>query len=143
MIIELTTLEDYFIEKAKKLPGCTNDTQAYIISTFTKYKDTTSDLSKKSITIEFSKAKFEHSFHKYNEIGDWLLFTKSVFPESLKHASEEYYSSLAQISYHKCYILTNRSWKVFAELADLFPQIINHLHASLMPDALLSPQEKL
>lgn len=124
MIIKLNNLEDFFIEKVKSLPISREDTKAYVTSTFVKYKNTTSDLSKKSLTIEFSEAKSNWSFSKFQEIGDWILWAESMFPTALNDASKEYYHTLGQICFYKCYIITKRNWKVFEEIADTLPNII-------------------
>lgn len=79
------------------------------------------------MTIEYSEAKFNYSFEKYQNLADWLFFMESMFPEALKGASKEYYHSIAQNAYYKCYILLGRSWMLFEEIADKFPNIIEQL----------------
>lgn len=140
MIIKSASLEDFFIEKVKYLPQSREDTKAYIASTFVKYKNTNSDLSKQSLTIEFAKAKFTGSFEKFQNLGDWILWIESTYPTALNGATTEYYHSIAQSAYYRCYVLTKKTWIVFEEIADKFPYIINHLHAELQTSLLLSPQ---
>ncbi len=139
MIIKYSTLDEFFIEKIKSLPKIKDDTRAYITSTFIKYKDSKYDLSKESLTIEYAKAKFTGSFELYQNLGDWILWIESTYPAALKDATNEYYYTLGQQSFHRCFILTNRTWKVFEEIADTLPYIITHLHAELQTSLLLSP----
>lgn len=126
MIIKYDNLDDFFIQKVKSLPQTRDDTRAYIASTFAKYKNSTSDLSKKSLTIEFSQAKSNWSFSQFQDIADWILWAESVFPTALNGASKEYYHTLAQLSYYKMYIITKRTWKNFEEIADMLPNIITY-----------------
>lgn len=87
------------------------------------------DHSNESITILFSRAKEQNSFAMYQELGDWLLFTKTLFPKYLTGASSDYFDVVAQISYDRCYRIVNKRWDVFEELADRFPNVVEHLHS--------------
>lgn len=128
MVYLLTSLENFFIDKVKCIP-CQEDTKAYIVSTFVGFKkcEPSHNLHRKSITLEYNKAQLEHSFELYQQIGDWILFIKSMYPESLD-ASGEYYDSIARLSYYKCYRIVNKQWKLYEELADKFPLVVKHLH---------------
>lgn len=119
------------MDKVSRLP-CQEDTKAYIVSTFISFKqyDPKNNLYGKSITLEYNKAQLEHSFELYQQVGDWILFTKSIYPESLT-ASGEYYNSIAQLSYYKCYNIVNKQWKLYQELADKFPLVVNHLFCEM------------
>lgn len=129
MIIKYDNLDDFFIQKAKSLPKTREDTKAYIASTFVKYKNTDTDLSKKSLTIEFSQAKSNWSFSQFQNIADWILWAESTFPTALNDASKEYYHTLGQLCYYKCYIMTKRSWIVFEEIADNLPNIVTYFQS--------------
>lgn len=142
MLIESTNLERFFTEKINVLQN-REDTKAYIVSTFLKYKASEDDLSQNILALEYAKAKFEHNFNKFQKLADWILFTKSLYPESLNNASEEYYLSLAQSAYYKCYLIINRSWVLFEELADKLPDIINHLNAEFYQDLSLKHDLKI
>ena|ERR1700748_283192 len=126
MIIKLS-LEDYFNTKIKNLK-CRKDTSAYITNTLCNYKNSVYDFQNKSLTLEFAEAKFQSSMKKYNELADYILFMEIMFKGALCGASPEYYHGLAQSAYFKCHILMNRSWKLYEELADTFPVIIDQLH---------------
>jgi hypothetical protein len=128
MVYLLTSLEKFFVDKVRYIP-CQEDTKAYIVSTFVGFKkcEPSHNLHGKSITLEYNKAQLEHSFKLYQQVGDWILFSKSMYPESLT-ASGEYYDSIAQLSYYKCYRIVNRQWRLYEELADKFPLVVKHLH---------------
>lgn len=112
------SIDDFFYQKLKNL-DCEDVLKAYITSIFCKYKTAKDDLSKQSITIEYSVAKFNRDFYKFQNIGDWLFFTNTIYPESLDNASIEYYHSVAQMSYYSCYIMV-KDWKLYEQLADRF-----------------------
>lgn len=99
---------------------CRNDTKAYIISIYGKYKTSNQDLSKDNITLQFSQARNKQDFSAYQNLGDWLFYIKSMFPESLKNASENYYDNIAQLSYYNCYRIV-KTWKIYEQLADEYP----------------------
>lgn len=126
MIIKLS-LEDYLNTKIKNLK-CHRDTSAYILNTLCNYKNSVYDFQNKSLTLEFAEAKFNVSYQRMQDLADYILFMEATYPKSLCGASSEYYHSIAQMAYNKCYILMNRSWKLYEELSDRFPEIIEQLH---------------
>jgi hypothetical protein len=122
-----TNLIDYFQDKLERL-NCQETTKAYIVSVFSK---PTVNYSKDSITILYSEAKFSYKFDKFQNLADWILFVKAIYPEHLKDASEDYYNAVAQDSYYKCYMIMNRQLKIFEEIADNFPKITKTLNSEL------------
>ncbi len=113
-------LNIFFNELLRDL-RCHQDTRAYIISIFTKYKSSEFDFSKENITLLFAQARFNHDFLMYQNLGDWIFFTQSWAPEHFK--SEDYYQSIARLSYYSCYKLINKQWKLFEELSDQLPYL--------------------
>jgi len=107
----------FFEEKLEDLQ-CQYETRSYIISIYGKYRFSDFDLSQDSITLLFSQARFKQDFLIYQNIGDWLFFIKSMAPQHLNNASEEYYDTIARLSYSACYKLINRQWRLFEELSD-------------------------
>jgi len=102
---------------------CHSDTKAYILGIYGKYKTIDFDLSKDSVTLLFSQAQDKKDFFIYQNLGDWIFYTKSIFPEYLKEASEEYYNNIARLSYYNCYRIM-KTWKVYEQLADEFPLLV-------------------
>lgn len=102
---------------------CHRDTKAYIVSIYTKYKTSEHDLSKHSVSLQFTQARQKQDFLTYQNLGDWILFSNTIHPQHLKFASKEYYDTIAQLSYYSCYKLINKKWPLFEELADQFPYI--------------------
>ena len=121
-----------FFDEFLHIPDCNEKTKSYIISVFT---DITSenDFSNQSVTLLYATAHEKISFNEFKNIGDWLFLTKSLFPDSLQGASPAYYNAIAQSSYYKCYLLLNRQWLLFEELADQFPVYTQTIHAALPP----------
>lgn len=99
---------------------CQNDTKAYIVSIYSKYKSTEFDLSKDSITLMFARARNNRDFLTYQNLGDWIFFANTLAPTHLKFASKDYYDTVARLSYYSCYKIINNQWKLFEELADNF-----------------------
>lgn len=100
--------------------NCQNDTKAYIVSIYGKYKTAEFDLSKDSITLMFAQARTNQDFLSYQNLGDWIFFANTLAPQHLQSASKDYYDTVARLSYYSCYKLINRQWKLFEEMADDF-----------------------
>lgn len=112
-----------FFEKTLHDITCQDDTKAYIVSIYGKYKTPDFDLSKDSITLLFSQARQKQDFSVYQNLGDWIFFANTLAPAHLKNASKEYYETIARLSYYSCYRLINRQWRLFEELADDYPAL--------------------
>ncbi len=127
-ILQINNLSTHFSHKIDNLLVSKQTTKPYIVGTLSQCKMEHFDYSKESITLVFAKAKFQPNFEKFQKLADWLLITKSLFPEALHDASSDYYNAVAQSSYAACYRLMNKQWDVFEELADCFPYIVKYLH---------------
>lgn len=101
--------------------ACRQDTKAYIVSIYGRYKTAEFDLSKDSITLLFAQGRSKQDFLTYQNLGDWIFFANTMAPNHLQGASKEYYDTVARLSYYSCYKLIHRQWKLFEELADNFP----------------------
>jgi len=100
--------------------NCHQDTRAYIVSIYGKYKNADFDLSQDSIGLIFCQARAKQDFLTYQNLGDWIFFANTVAPQHLQAASKDYYDTIARLSYYSCYKLINREWRLFEELADDF-----------------------
>lgn len=112
-------LNVFFVQELGAL-RCDDDTRAYITSVFSKFRHSTFDYSGESITLVYAEARSKQDFLTFQNIGDWLFFCNTMFPEYLKDASMDYYHSLGQLSYYSCYRLINRQWKLYEKMADEF-----------------------
>lgn len=120
-----------FLNKSIKITSCNKYTKAYIIDLFIRYIKSHNDLSTQSITLLYKQAIESGQFDKFQIIADWLFFTKGMFPNALTGASEEYYTVIAQNAYYKCYLLLDRQWLIYEELADQFPYLTSSINESL------------
>jgi hypothetical protein len=112
-------LNDFFSSQLENL-DCDENTRAYIVSVLAKYKTASVDYSKDSLTTIYAAAKFRQDFLIYQQLGDWLFYIHSIFPEHLNSASKDYYILIGRSSYNSCYKLLNRKWKVYEQLSDEF-----------------------
>lgn len=119
------SLEDYFNSKLDNL-SVQRETRAYILGIFHKYESAQQDLSKKSLTLEFIRAKENYNFALFQNVGDWIFWMETVH-----HTSSEYQETLAKLSYYRCYQMLNRQWKLFEELADEFEIIVEQLRLEI------------
>lgn len=117
-------------EVLKEINTSLPETKAYINSVFVKFLNANEDLSRKTIIIEFAEAKNNYSFVKFKDIGDWLLYGLSLFPTYFKSSSEEYYITIGQNSYYKCFKMLNNQWPLFEELSDNFNLIVEKIKSA-------------
>lgn len=115
-------ISSFFNELLSDL-NCQNDTKAYIVSIYGKYRTAEFDLSKDSVTLLFAQARSNQDFLTYQNLGDWIFFANTLAPQHLQAASKDYYDTVARLSYYSCYKLIDRQWKLFEELADDFVRL--------------------
>lgn len=118
LLMQDHNINNYFTGLLKNIT-CDENVKGYIVSIFSKYKTSYYDLSKDSITIQFSIAKSNNSFEKFQTIADWLFFANAIFPESLKNAPKNYYYSIGKLSYFYCYRIV-KQFTIYEMLADNF-----------------------
>jgi hypothetical protein len=111
-------INNFFTDKLKNL-DCDDNVKSYIISIFSKYKSSNYDLSKESIALKYYEAKISNDFEKFQTVADWIFMVSSMYPESLKYASKDFYYSIGKLSYFGCYRIV-RQWHLFEMLADDF-----------------------
>lgn len=119
-------LINYFENFTKNL-NYSKELNSYILSVLIEIKR--KDFSKDSLTLQYIEAKKQYNFELYQNIGDWILFCQVQMPGHLKHAEDRYYHAIAQNCYYSCYKILNKQWKLFEELADLFPDVVNKLNS--------------
>lgn len=117
-----------FLTTELQISSCQQPTKSYILNTLANPKY---NLANRSITLLYAEARDSHKFHNFQTLADWLLFARSVFPNSLTAADAEYYDVIAQNCYYTCYRLIERKWVIFEELADIFPAIVQEINENL------------
>ena len=121
-------LIEYFKPVIDKI-AYSNEVNAYILNLLIKINKS-QNFSKESLTLKYIEAKENYNFSSYQSLGDWIMFCQIYFPKHLNNAEEKYYNAIAQTSYYNCYIMLKRQWKLFEELADLYPDIVKDLRNS-------------
>jgi len=117
-----------FFEEMLSDLDCQDDTRAYIIGIYGKYKTANFDLSKDSVGLMFLEARYKNDFATYQNIADWLLYTTTYTPSHLKFASKDYYDNVAQLSYYSCYRLINKQWKLYEQLSNDYVILTDKIH---------------
>jgi len=106
-------INDYFSDLLNDL-SCGNETKSYIASIYGKFKNSKNDLSKDSIVLLFCQARHKHDFSSYQDIGDWIFFSNTIF----NNLNEDLYKTFAKLSFYSCYKMTNKKFLFYEELAD-------------------------
>lgn len=122
------TIRNFFDNKISL--SCQKKTQIYIINIFSDITPE-DDFSTESLTLVYNQAVQKYEFETFRKLADWLFFTKTLFPQSLKGASSQYYSSLAKISYDRCHRILQGQWLLYEELADQFDALTKECQNSL------------
>lgn len=128
VIIVSMQLAEYFAERftiVKASPVA----KAYISGLFADQAFKPVDLSRDSLVLSYGAARQSVDFKALQNIGDWVLWVDTCFPESLAQAIEVA-ESLGRISYYRCSRLLP-SWRVYEELADTMPVIVPQLRWAL------------
>lgn len=116
-----SNLEKVLIKRLVDL-NCDDLTRAYIASILIKYKNTNFDYSRDSLTLLFEKASMERNFLLFQNIGDWIFFSQSIFPQHYI-SLQSYIENLGRLSYDRCYKIINKEFKIYQNLADDLPYL--------------------
>jgi hypothetical protein len=130
------TITSFFDELLTDIE-CQQDTRSYIVGIYCKYKTAEFDLSKDSITLLYAQAHNKQDFLTYQNLGDWLFYTKSMFPDSLKNASQNYYDNIARLSYYSCYRMI-KEWKIYEELSDDYIRLTAKIRCIFLQNNLIN-----
>lgn len=118
-----TEMEKFIKDRTDNL-SCDYFTKSYIEGLFLDLGRP--DYSKDSITLIFAQAKFEQRFELFQSLADWIFFVGSLYGRT-----DRYQETIAQVSYYRCYQILNKQWKLYEELADRCPILINQMQKNL------------
>ena len=121
------SLNEFFSEQLRAL-NCHEDTRSYIIGALSKYQHNEFDLSGVSLTLLYIEAQSKMDFETFQNLGDFVFMSASIFPNSLNAASPDYYYALGSNSYLRCYKLINKQWKVYRTLAEDFIPLVSKVN---------------
>lgn len=110
-----------FFDKRLTNLKCQDRTKDYIVGLLCDFSKNNYHNANQSLTLIYWRS---NSFLEFQNLADWIFFCEVNFDQHLKDASKEYYYSLAQISYYRCYQLINRQLKIYEQLADELPRLI-------------------
>lgn len=118
-------LIDKYLEQ--KLHGLVTEhweTESYIKSVLRGYAlSSKADFSKKSVVLTWGEARNSGNFDLLQNLGDWIFFSRVMFPDSIK-CNAEFYESIGRLSYYKCYQLLKYTCPMYEEMADKFKHFV-------------------
>jgi len=116
-------LDAWFVDRLKGL-HYRPETVAYVTSVLKTLARPSidDDFSDRSIVLSYYDARKSGDFAKFQRIGDWVLWTGAIVPESIAR-DREIIESIGRLSYYTCYRIMRSSWPVYEELADQLPAI--------------------
>ena len=113
-------LGSWFEEAFSGVP-CSPEARAYVVSVFKQYglrNDT--DLSKRSVVLEYVEAVSRSDFETYRRLGDWVMWRTTVLPDKETFELEQ---TFGRLSYLACDRILRKQWHLYEELADEMPRI--------------------
>lgn len=127
-MILLRVPNDWFFELLKPVP-VRETTRAYLAGVFVDLtKSAGPEIS--STVLAYAHACATGRFDKFQELGDWILWTMTFVPGY--HSSHEtIVLDVGRRSYESCWRIMRGRWDVFAELADEFPCIVKSIRDKL------------
>lgn len=128
-MIVITNPEDWFSKKIKNV-DCSEITKSYIVNVLSNIHVNSYVSHNHSITLAWFDARCSGSFIKHQRIGDWILWVKSVYPQSIKE-NQELIDSIGRLSYYACYHILSKKWKLYQELADNLTEITASINKEL------------
>jgi hypothetical protein len=129
--MEISANLNTFFKVALSPLECATETKSYVVGVMSDFKKPDFDFSNNSITLLFADARQNHTFTSYQQIADWILFSRTMHPEHMKDASDEYYQAIAKSSYYSCFKLMNKQWLLFEELCDEYEKIEEQTRVAL------------
>jgi hypothetical protein len=118
----ISDLRSWFFSAVKDAP-VSDMARVYVIDVMARPERV--DMSTESIVLARAKAV---TFVDHQRIGDWALWIGAFHPT---HEHIQVTEAIGRMSYHSCYRLLGRRLRVYEELADQLPSIVNHLHVRL------------
>ena len=127
-MILLRTPSDLFIDMVSPLT-VRDTTKAYVVGVFLD-RVKNQNIQDNSIVLAYAHACTTGRFEKFQELGDWILWTLTFTPE-FHSGNQRIVMDLGRRSYETCWRLLRGEWDVFSELADEFPNIIDDVRFQL------------
>lgn len=103
--------------------------KAYLSGLFADQAHKPIDLSKDSLVLTYYGIRRTVDLTSLQSLGDWVLWTSTVFPEGVAEIAE----SLGRLCYYRCYRLVP-AWVVYEELADNMPTLVSQLRQAMIED---------
>lgn len=129
------SLVGFFDERLTKL-NVRDDTRAYVVGVLNDMRMAKNhDMSKQSITLAYFEAIQTGSLVGFQKIGDWVLFSQVMVPESIKERSLTL--EFGRKSYGQCWRILQGQWVLYDELAIRLDEIALDARKLLMVDVRL------
>lgn len=127
----ITGLDVWFADRLQGLQR-RPETTAYIVGVL-KARGNWSpedDLSDRSIILTFAAAVQSGDFAQFQRLGDWILWADVVVPEHFAD-SRELVDGIGRRAYYSCHRILRGQWRVYEELADELPTIVQQVRSKL------------
>jgi len=123
-------VHSYFAECFQTLPA-SPVARAYLTGLFTQQAVNPIDYSKASLVLTYAQVRSVRDLETLQAVGDWVLWVDTMLPAH-QATYREAAQSIGRASYYRCYRLV-REWRVYEELADTLPRIVNQLRVLTKP----------
>jgi hypothetical protein len=128
----ITRLDRWFDEQLVQFKASV-EARAYVVGVMTSFKSSSAMIGPNdSFVLAFSDARSKHDFAAFQRLADNILWMNVFLYPQIK-SDIDVVEPIARLSYYSCHRMMRHKWKVFEELADTFPTIVNQLKHNLSP----------
>ena len=133
MMEVITRLDRWFASRLEPLSFGV-DTKAYVTGVLSRLK--TADIfgPHDSIVLAFHDARVKGDFAAFQRLGDWVLWVDAMHPEFIAD-HHEVIESIGRMSYYACHRIMRGEWRVYEELADQLPSIVQGVRRQMKTPA--------
>ena len=119
---------DWFVERLASIKR-SPELQAYVAGVLIKFVASPIVLQHDSVVLAFADAKMTGDFVRFQELGDWVLWARSILPTV---DNVDVIETLGRQSYEACHRLLGRQWRVYEELSQDLPTIARQVNQAVV-----------
>ena len=125
-----SAVQELFADRLQGLP-VSAEVNAYVVGVLGKRRWDEDNMCQQSLVLAYQAAALSGDFTAFQRIGDWVLWVDSVMPAHVKE-THDVVQNLGRLSYYRCYRMMGGRWKVYEELADELPALVQHVRRRLV-----------
>ena len=124
VIILSSSINDWFKHQLSNV-RCSDEAKAYITNVMVEnLKSREPTMDGQSVVLAYKRATDTGRFETFQMLGDWTLWTSVNAPYPEK-GERDLVETCGRLSYCSCHRIMMGRWRLYEELADEMPSIVN------------------